>query len=169
MYKRQEEKQERFFREQLRLACKLERPVIIHCLRAWGRLLQILKEEGIPQSPVLFHAYSGPVEILRELQKRGAYFSFAPDILYEKKKKKRQCACEVSLERLLVESDAPYFLPPPQKRLSVVVDKEGREFNHPVNVKAVLSCLSKLRGQSLEFLAASTFQNTRRFLSPILG
>jgi len=159
---RDEKKQEVFFREQLRLARRYTLPVTVHCLRAWGRLFELLREEKPPEAGFLLHAYSGPPELIDSLAALGAYFSFAPDLLEKRKKRKRRSAALVPADRLLVESDAPYMLPPPEGRCAVVLDQNGKQYNHPLNVKSVLSCLAELRREPVELLLERTYVNAHR-------
>lgn len=63
-------------RVQLRLAGRLERPVALHCVRAWGALALALREEGVPPSGAMVHAFGGSPETARELQGRGLLLSF---------------------------------------------------------------------------------------------
>lgn len=97
--------QEEAFKLQLGLAKKLARPVTIHCVRAWGKLLEILKSERPPA--FLLHAYGGPPELMAELAGLGAYFSFGPGLLDPKREKLRKALRAAPPGRLLVETEAP--------------------------------------------------------------
>ncbi len=92
-------------KRQLELAVLLDRPVSLHCVKAWGPLLDILRASR----PLRFlvHSYSGPAEVTRELAALGGYFSFGPAILDERRVKARAALAEVPRERLLFESEAP--------------------------------------------------------------
>ena len=98
-------KQEEAFRVQLRLAVKLGRPVSIHCVRAWGRMLAILKEERPPA--FLFHAYGGPPELMKELADLGAWFSFGPELLDPVREKLRKALRAAPPWKLLFETESP--------------------------------------------------------------
>ncbi len=93
------------FRRQLELAVLLDRPVSIHCVRAWGPLLEILR--GSRPVRFLVHSYSGPAAVTRELASLGGYFSFGHVISDEKRVKARAALAEVPRDRLLFESEAP--------------------------------------------------------------
>ncbi|MEI7530179.1 MAG: TatD family hydrolase, partial [Elusimicrobiota bacterium] len=98
-------RQEEAFKAQLRLAKKLGRPVCIHCVRAWGRMLEILKEE---QPPVfLFHAYGGPPELMKELSDLGGWFSFGTGLLDPVREKLRKALMAAPPWKLLLETEAP--------------------------------------------------------------
>lgn len=98
-------RQEEAFRAQLRLAKKLGRPVSIHCVRAWGRMLELLKEERPPV--FMFHAYGGPPELMKELADLGAWFSFGPGLLDPVREKLRKALRAAPPWRLLLETEAP--------------------------------------------------------------
>lgn len=93
------------FKRQLELAVLLDRPVSIHCARAWGPLLEALR--GSRPVRFLVHSYSGSAEVTRELAALGGYFSFGPGITDEKRVKARAALAEVPRDRLLFESEAP--------------------------------------------------------------
>jgi len=67
--------QEAAFEAQVRLAIDLDRPLSIHCVRAWGRLLDLLRRTGIPAAGAALHAFSGSAEVAAELQALGLYLS----------------------------------------------------------------------------------------------
>lgn len=93
------------FKRQLELAVLLDRPVSIHCVRAWGPLLEILR--GSRPVRFLVHSYSGSADVTGELASLGGYFSFGPGIADEKRVKARAALAEVPRDRLLFESEAP--------------------------------------------------------------
>ncbi|HBE87801.1 MAG TPA: TatD family deoxyribonuclease, partial [Elusimicrobia bacterium] len=99
------EEQSGVFKRQLELAVLLDRPVSVHCVRAWGPLLEALRSSR----PLRFlvHSYSGSADMTRELAALGGYFSFGPAILDERRGKARAALAEVPRERLLFESEAP--------------------------------------------------------------
>jgi len=92
-------------KRQLELAVLLDRPVSLHCVKAWGPLLDILRASR----PLRFlvHSYAGSADMTRELAALGGYFSFGPAILDERRLKARAALAEVPRERLLFESEAP--------------------------------------------------------------
>jgi TatD DNase family protein len=126
--------QERVFKELIALAKDLSLPVIVHSRQAEKRSLEILKEM-MPLRAVI-HCFSGDKTFLDECLKLGFFVSFTCNITYTKAQDLRQVARSVPLEKLMLETDAPYL--PPQ-------DERGKR-NEPVNVKAVASELAKLKG-----------------------
>ena len=94
-------KQEEIFEAQLKLAQQFNRPVHIHCVRAWQEVLAIIK--NYPNLTYLFHGFSGDKNVIRFLEKFNAYFSVSH-------------ATKIPLiptDKLLIESDAPDGLPSP--------------------------------------------------------
>jgi len=133
--------QEEVFRRHLELANKLNLPIIIHCRDAYDRLLEILDEEGTPPQGII-HCFSGTKEIGNEFLKRNFYISFAGPLTYPNSTKLKEIASYVPLDRILLETDAP-FLPPQSHR--------GKR-NEPALIVETYKTLAKIRGINLEEL-----------------
>ena len=92
--------QEAVFAAQLAMARDLDRPLAIHCVQAWGRLLALVRQIGLPRAGAMVHGFSGSREVAAELQGLGVHLSFSgpgrPGVL-----------AAVAAERLLLETDAP--------------------------------------------------------------
>jgi len=161
---RDEAAQEIVFRQQMALACRLERPVVIHCLRAWGWLMDVLRDTGAPRSGMLLHAYGGPPDLIGPLASMDGYFSFAGDVLEERRKKKRASLQAVPLDRLLIETDAPAMMPPEAARPHVVRGADGEAWNEPANLPSILEGVAGLIGVTPERLAEITRENAQRLL-----
>jgi len=97
--------QEAAFRAQLRLARDLRRPVAMHVVKAWGSLLEILREEGVPAAGALVHAYSGSPETARQLLAMGVFLSFSGDLLKPDRQGARDALRAASGSQLLLETD----------------------------------------------------------------
>jgi TatD DNase family protein len=145
--------QEQVFFEQMELARKLDRPVSIHCRRAWGRLIELLDQFGERPRGMLIHCFGGSAEVAGELVKRGAYISFSGSITRPNARKAGPAIRAVPNDRILIETDAPDILP---------TTAEG-PLNEPANVRLVLKKASKLRGVPEYTLAEFTFRNAERF------
>lgn len=151
------EDQERVFIAQLRLAREMKRPLSIHCRKAWGRMMEILKKEGIPHGAA-FHAWSGSLEMAVEVEKLGAYIGFAGSITKSANQKVRKSARGVSPDRLLVETDAP-DIPP-----------EGAgDFTKPSDMRLTFAALARIREMPESALARQLLENSRNFLSALPG
>ncbi|KAF5450564.1 hypothetical protein F2P56_030899 [Juglans regia] len=99
------------FRQQLELARELNKPVSVHCVRAFGDLLQIMKSIGSFPAGVILHSYLGSAELVPEFAKLGAYFSFSGYLMSLEARKAKKMLRAVPSERILLESDAPDALP----------------------------------------------------------
>ncbi|MBK1834536.1 TatD family hydrolase [Roseibacillus ishigakijimensis] len=143
---------------QIDLAKELDRPLTIHCLQAWGPLLALLqKQDHLP--PFLIHAFSGSREMMAEFASLGAYFSFNGFFLHERKALLRETYREIPPDRLLLESDAPAMLPPPD----FVTHPLPAEQNHPANLPISLQELAKIRSCPTPQLARQLEQNFHRW------
>lgn len=132
------ERQREVFLRQWRLARERDLPVTVHCLRAWGHLMELLRSEPAPPGGFLLHSYGGPVEMVDEFAKLGAYFSLSGYFAHDRKAKQRETFKSVPPERLLLETDAPDMWPPKEwNRHPLREADDQRELNHPANLAAV--------------------------------
>ena len=148
--------------EELAIARELNRPVAIHCLQAWGALQEILRTGTVPPRGFLLHAYGGPLELVSEFSQAGAYFSFSPYFLHERKGEQRRVFAEIPIDHLLVETDAPDLWPPPERNAHPLSDETGRPLNHPANLEVAYAALAEIRGISIEMLAGHVAGNFQR-------
>ncbi len=165
---RDEAAQEWVFREQLALAVRLNRPVMIHCLRAWDWLMRVLRDSPPPSAGMLLHAFGGPLDCIKPLADMGTYFSFAGDVLLARKAQKRAVLPHIPPDRLLLETDAPDMIPPDPFRVPALVGVRRPQLNEPANLAGILRGVSELLGETPERLAARVFENSRRFFKPIM-
>ena len=100
--------QREVFISQLRTAKEYSLPVCIHCVRAWGNMMSILREY---RPAGVMHGFSGSAEILREVLALGMYVGFNGSSTNPRNKKALAAIREVPLDRLLLETDCPYSVP----------------------------------------------------------
>lgn len=152
--------QEEVFVWQLRLAAERNRPVSIHCLQAWGAMLEILRREPRPRCGFVLHSYGGPREMVAPLAKLGAYFSLPGYFAHERKQRQREAFLAVPRDRLLIETDAPdQLLPDGLNRHPLTDTRTGNALNHPANLAAVYEFAARLLGEPVDLLAARVEQN----------
>ncbi len=161
--------QEEVFSWQLRLAAKRNLPLSIHCLQAWGRMLEILQNSPRPQCGFLLHSYGGPREMVAALAELGAYFSLPGYFAHERKTRQREAFLAVPPDRLLIETDAPdQSLPPDRVTYPLAVDAAGKPVNHPANLGAIYNFASELFREPLEPLAARVEQNFLKLFGDVI-
>ncbi len=141
------DQQERAFRAQLRMAGRLELPVILHQRDAWGTFVRVLREEGPPRGVV--HAFSGDTENARQVVAMGLHLGIGGPLTYARNHALRDAVRAVPVERLLVETDCPYLPPQPFR---------GKR-NDPLKVRLVVQALADLLGMRSEKLAEITWNN----------
>lgn len=144
--------QRKVFREQLALAKKLDKPVIIHDRDAHAEILSILRKEGLGPAGGVMHCYSGSWELAREFLAMGFYISIAGPVTFPHAPKLKDVAARVPLDRLLVETDAPYLTPVPHR---------GKR-NEPAYVYYTAEEVARLRGMTTEDLAGACALNGRK-------
>ena len=152
--------QEEAFLWQWRLAAARHLPASVHCLRAWGRLLELLSAEPRPRRGFLLHSYGGPAEMVRPLARLGAYFSISGYFAHERQARRRETFRQVPADRLLIETDAPDMAPPRQSAPYPLTDtSSGEPINHPANLIFIYRFTAELMGESVEGLAARVRAN----------
>ena len=142
--------QVRVFRDQLNIAQELELPVIIHSRNAQEDVLRAVKEEGFSQGGVL-HCFTESWDLARQMMDDGFFVSFSGILTFPKAGDIRETAKKIPLERLMVETDAPYLTPVPFR------GKIRR--NEPLYVRETGRFLASLRNISYEELSDQTTQN----------
>ena len=153
------EGQEDAFAWQLRLAAERNLPASIHCLQAWGRLHELLRDTPRPARGFLLHSYGGSKEMVEPLAKLGAYFSFPGYFMHERKVKQREAFRAVPLDRLLIETDAPDQLLPDAHNRFPLPDASGKPLNHPANLPAIYEFVAGERGLSIPEFTAQIEEN----------
>jgi TatD DNase family protein len=155
--------QEEVFTTQLALGAERGLPVSIHCLKAWGRLHELLRAGPRPARGFLLHSYGGPVEMIEPLARLGAYFGFPGYYLHERKARQRETFKHVPADRLLIETDAPDQSLPDELNAHPLADPAtGNPINHPANLRAVYDGLARTLGETTETLAARVEANFKR-------
>jgi len=157
------EKQEEAFRFQIGLAVERGVPLSIHCLKAWGRMLEVLRDERLPECGFLLHSYGGSAEMAPEFARLGGYFSFSGYYLEERKAERREVLKELPRERVLIETDAPEMpLPVGLRRFSA---SEGG--NHPGDLVVVYDEAAGILGESLGSFVGKVGENFGRLFGGI--
>ncbi len=159
------EVQEEVFLWQLRLATEDDRPVSVHCLKAWGNLEGLLKKESLPKRGFLLHSYGGPLEMIESFVKLGAYFSISGYFAHDRKGKAREVFRRIPIDRLLIETDAPDMLGPDRCVYEKIHDESGQAISHPLNITKIYSFVADLVGRTDEELSQIVAENFKRFFA----
>jgi len=157
------EEQSEVFAAQLVLAAEFDRAASIHCVQAFGALLEVLQKSPLPARGFLLHGYGGPAEMIKTFADLGAFFSFNIEMLAPRLSARLENFKVIPADRLLVETDAPTKAPPAAlNRFPLPPAADGSEVNHPANIAVTYQSLADLRGMPLEALASQVEQNFRR-------
>ncbi|MCL1999148.1 MAG: TatD family hydrolase [Turicibacter sp.] len=136
-----------YFSKQLELAKKLDMPVIIHSRDAAGDTLSIIKESGVKKG--VLHCYSGKLPMALEYIEMGFYIGIGGVVTFEKAVKTVEVATKIPLEKLLLETDAPYLTPVPFR---------GKR-NDSSKLSFVAEKIAALRNISKETVISATYNN----------
>ena len=139
------------FRKQIRLARELGMPIIIHNRDAHEDVVRILREENAAEVGGIMHCYSGSWEIAKLCLAMNFYISFGGPVTFKNAKQPKEVLKQVPLDRLLIETDAPYLCPHPFR---------GKR-NESAYVKYVAEEAAALKELSFEQLAEITSANAR--------
>lgn len=148
--------QERVFREHLRLAAALSKPVIVHTREAYADTLRVLREETLPARPGVMHCFAGNAAQAAAFLDLGFYLSLAGPVTYPASHGLRSLLEIIPAERLLLETDAPYLSPQPYR---------GRR-NEPAYIIATYRRVSVALGLDPAALAEQVWRNALRLFLP---
>ena len=152
--KSQIEKQKEIFERQILIAKEAQKPVLVHDREAHQDSFEILKRTKANEIGVVMHCFSGSHEFAMECIKEGFYIALGGVVTFKNAKKVKEVAKIIPLDRLLLETDAPYMAPVPYR---------GKE-NEPAYVKYVAQEIANLRNISYEEVAETTTNNAKKLL-----
>ncbi len=137
------------FRTHIRAARICGKPLIIHCRAAAADTVRILAEEGAGQVGGVFHCFTESADVARQALDLGFHVSFSGIVTFKNATALKDVARRVPLDRLLVETDAPYLAPVPHR---------GKT-NQPAWVRHVADEIARLRELAPERIAEATTAN----------
>jgi TatD DNase family protein len=137
------------FRTHIRAARRCGKPLIIHTREAAADTLRILEEEGGGEAGGVFHCFTESRNVAEAALALGFHISISGIVTFKKALQIKEVASFVPLDRLLVETDAPYLAPVPHRG----------KLNHPALVRYVAEEVAALKGISLDVLAEATTSN----------
>ncbi len=146
------EQQEQSLRMHLALARELDLPIVIHCRDAERRLIEIVRDAGLPPRGGVIHCFTGSADDARALLGLGFAISFSGILTFKNAEQVRDAAKVVPDDRLMVETDAPYLAPEPFR---------GRR-NEPAFVTRTLEVLAEVRATDPHALGERIIENAAR-------
>ena len=145
-YECDKDKQKEFFKKQLDIATKYNKPVIIHsrdCIQETYNILKEYKLKGI------MHCYSGSVEMAREFSKIGYFIGVGGIVTFKNAVKLVEVVKAIGINNIVVETDSPYLSPEPYR---------GKK-NEPKNIKVIMEKIADIKGIDYEKLCDSVVSN----------
>lgn len=139
------------FREHVAIAKRHDKTLVIHDRDAHDDVLALLDDEGVPDRTVM-HCFSGDADFARECVERGAYLSFAGTVTFKNADNLREALRVTPLDRILVETDAPFLTPSPHR------GRPNASFLIPLTVRF----MAGIAGVSVDELCRAIDANTDR-------
>ena len=145
------------FRTHIRAARACGKPLIIHTRAAAADTLRLMAEEGADAVGGVMHCFTETAEVAQRALDMGFHISFSGIVTFKNATELQSTAARIPMDRLLIETDAPYLAPVPHR---------GRQ-NEPGFVPFVAHKLAQLRGVDNEAIAAATADNFYRLFKPL--
>jgi TatD DNase family protein len=140
------------FRQHIRAALAVGKPLVVHTRAAAADTLAILREEGASRVGGVFHCFTETQDVAEAALDLGFHISFSGIISFRNARELREVAGRVPLERCLIETDSPYLAPVPHR---------GKT-NEPAYVVHVAEVLAEVKGLTVEAIARATRENFDR-------
>lgn len=144
--------QEKIFRRQIAIAKEFHLPISIHMRDAIADTYRVLKEEDVRDIGGIMHSFNGDTEYMKRFLDLGMHISLSGVVTFKNAPEVQEVAKVVPLDKLLVETDAPYLAPVP---------KRGKR-NEPGFTRYTVEHIAHLREQSTEDIALATFTNAKK-------
>lgn len=145
------ELQKELFKKQIEIANKLDLPIIIHCRDAIQDTFDLLKS-NLKQDKCLkgvLHCYSGSVEMAKEFIKLGYYLGIGGVLTFKNSKELKKVVEEISLDKLLTETDSPYLAPTPHRG----------EINKPAYIPLIIDEIANIKNEKKEIIENIMYNN----------
>jgi TatD DNase family protein len=147
------EKQEKLFISHIELAVRLNKPIIFHIRDAFDDFFRII--DKYPKVNGVVHSFSATSKELEGVLSRGFYVGLNGIMTFTKNQKQLDAAIKIPVDRILIETDAPFLTPVPLRG----------KINEPKNVINITQFISELRGESQAFLAKQTSENAKKLFN----
>jgi TatD DNase family protein len=150
------ERQRSRFRTHIRAARACGKPVIIHTRSAAADTISIMREEGASEVGGVMHCFTESLQLAEQAMEMNFFISFSGIVTFKNAVELRAVASAIPLDRLLIETDAPYLAPVPMR---------GKR-NEPSFVRHVAEQISQIRGNTFQHIADTTSSNFFRLFCP---
>ncbi|MBP3967039.1 TatD family hydrolase [Paenibacillus lignilyticus] len=144
--------QQRVFREQIQLAKQKRMPIVIHNRDAHEDVVRLLREEDAKDVGGVMHCFSGSWETAKQCLDMNFYISFGGPLTFTNARVPKEVLSQVPLDRILIETDAPYLAPHPHR---------GKR-NESSFVRLVANTISEITGKSVEEVGKITTENAMK-------
>jgi TatD DNase family protein len=144
--------QRAIFAAQMNLAAEVGRPVVIHCREAVNDTLGVMK--SFPKVPAVFHCFTGTIDEGRRIVDAGYLLGFTGVVTFKRNDELRELVKNTPMDRILVETDAPYLTPEPMRKVKT---------NEPSFVVHTARVVAEVKGVTIQELDRVTTENALRF------
>jgi TatD DNase family protein len=144
--------QRAIFEAQMNLAAEVGRPVVIHCREAVDDTLGVMK--SFPNVPAVFHCFTGTIDEGRRIVEAGYLLGFTGVVTFKRNDELRELVKNTPMDRILVETDAPYLTPEPMRKVKT---------NEPSFVVHTGRVVAEVKGVTIQELDRATTENALRF------
>lgn len=141
----------------IEVAEQLGLPLVVHVQDAMGPALDYFERRGALKHGAVLHAFGGPAELIARWMKLGFYFGLGPSVTWTKSKRPKEAARRVPMERVLLETDAPY----------AYLEGSSTRQGEPADVAVVARFVAELRGVSFEEMARVSTENACRLFKAL--
>ena len=145
-------RQREFFEKQMQMAGYVVKPVVIHCRVAVDDTLALMR--SFPKVTAVFHCFTGKINEARRILDAGYYLGFTGPITFKKNDELRDVVKLTPMDRLFVETDAPYLTPEPMRK---------QKINEPALVMHTAAMVATVKGMTIEEVDRATSRNVREF------
>lgn len=137
------------FREHIRAAKRVNKPLVIHTRSASDDTLRLMREEGASDVGGVMHCFTETQAVADAAMDQGFYISFSGIVTFKNATELKAVAKAIPLDRMLIETDSPYLAPVPHRG----------KINQPGYVRHVAEYIAELRGSSVDAIAEATTEN----------
>jgi len=146
------DRQREFFERQMQMAVEVNKPVVIHCREAVDDTLALMR--GFPSVRAVFHCFTGKLDEAGRILDAGYFLGFTGPITFKKNDELREVVKRTPIDRLFVETDAPYLTPEPMRK---------QKLNEPALVMHTAAMVANVKGVTIEELDRVTSESVRGF------